>query len=564
LLKRKSSKKIINLLAGERGVISLKEYPVHSDRMKEISSIAIPRKGTPEWYRLQNYIKKNESNPLVKEHAKKIHHEAVATCQIQELNGAGLPADSLLREYNTEYNNRVFNLSLHQLPGSFNVVEAFNTFLAPSATFKVNNEIDYVFSFDDFLDFVTSDECPDSVDDLNDYIDDGNIYSFNSIDDPSNSLFSTSLDEEFGVLSISLVKHKSEVSIVMLAGQKCDLSEKTKDLKGHSTGQHFNGVEPDESLKIEAVPLLPNSDLWRTIVLVRFDLESSTLDARYIYQDAGRSFNGCTDDMDCFLNHEGKFHSKELENAFKTINIKIEQYSSLFELCKTALFLPAFRYEYEDTISVERHPTKFGQKRNIPSFKKINKLASKDMKMAFRNVENIQPSNRTPPSRREFMAPDLRLQTSGYWKKLDFQSKGEDKNNQPIQGRTWVNKSLEWKESSGKAISVKVVSNLSNTHNEGYIYVMRSAAHDKDLFKVGLTRRTTEVRSKELSRSTSSPDHFLVVQEWDVADCVLAEKLIHEKLDDFRVNPNREYFKAPYKEIFKVIDEVIDSLDNDL
>ncbi|PFG08333.1 T5orf172 domain-containing protein [Marinobacter sp. LV10MA510-1] len=540
------------------------ENSVHHDRMKEIGQVAIPREGTPEWHILQSQIKRNENNPLVKEYTKKLFNEAVATCEVQELNGAGLPADSLLREYNTEYNNRVFNHSLHQLPSSFNVVEAFNTFIPPSATFSINKEIDCIFSFDDFLDFVTSEDCPEDTDNLSEFFEEGTVYSFNSVDEPSNSLFSTAAADQFGILSISLVKHKSEVSVVMLAGQKCDLDEKTKSLDiDMSKGQMFNGIMPDDSLKVEAVPLLPNSDLWRTIVLVRFDLDTSTIDARYIYQDAGRSFTGFSDDINCFLDHKGNFHSKELEDSFKTQNTKIEEYASLFELCKTALFLPVFRGKYEDTISIERHPTKFGEKRNRPSFTKTNKLAKIDLKIAFRNVENIQPINRTPPSRREFTAPDLKVETSGYWKKLEFQSKGEDKNSSPIQGRTWVSKTLEWKEASNKPISVKVVSSSSNTENEGYIYVMRSAAHDKNVFKVGLTRRAPEERSKELSRSTSSPDHFHVMEEWDVEDCVLAEKLIHEKLSEFRVNPKREYFKAPYKEIFKVIDEVIDSLRND-
>jgi hypothetical protein len=532
--------------------------------MKEIGKVAIPPEGTPEWHILKSQIKENENNPFVKEYTTKLFNEAVATCEVQRLNGAGLPADSLLREYNTEYNSRVFNHSLHQLPGSFNVVEAFNTFIPSSATFKVKKEIDCLFSFDDFLDFVTSDECPNDTENLSDFVEEGTVYSFNSVDDPSNSLFSTAAEDEFGVLSISLVKHKNEVSIAMLAGQKCDLDEITKSLDSDiSKAQMFNGIMPDDSLKVEAVPLLPNSDLWRTIVLVRIDLETSTIDARYIYKDTGRSFQGFSDDMDCFLNYEGNFQSKELEDIFKTQNTKIEEYASLFELCKTALFLPVFRGEYEDTISIERHPTKFGEKRNKPSFKKTNKLAKIDLKVAFRNVENIKPINRTPPSRREFSAPDLKVETSGYWKKLPFQSKGEDKNSSPIQGRTWVSKTLEWKETSNKPISVKVVSNASNTENEGYIYVMRSAAHDKNVFKVGLTRRTPEERSKELSRSTSSPDHFHVMEEWDVEDCVLAEKLIHKKLNKYRVNPKREYFEAPYKVIFKVIDEVIDSLGSD-
>ena len=537
---------------------------MHHDRMKEIAKFAIPREGTPEWYILQQHIKKNVNNPFLKEYTKKIFNEAVANFAVQELNGAGLPADTLLREYNTEYNKRVFNHSLHQLPSSFNVVEAFNTFLPPSATFIINNEIDCIFSFDDFLNFVTSDDCPSDISNINNCVEDGMIYSFNSVDDPSNSLFSTTDDEEFGILSVSLVKHKNEVSVVMLAGQKCDLNEKTKSLDFDMfKGQCLNGINPDESLELEAVPMLPNSNMWRTIVLVRFDMESSTIDSRYIYQDAGRGFVGFSDDMDCYLDHEGKFYSKEVEDAFKKQKVKIEKYTPLFELCKTALFLPAFRNEYEDTISIERHPTEFYQRRNKLSFKKNNKLAKVELKIAFRNVENIQPVNRNSPSRREFLAPELRMETSGYWKKLPYHSKGEDKNNSPIQGRTWVNKTLEWKETPNEPISVKVVSKSSDTDNEGFIYVMRSAAHEKNVFKVGLTRRTPEERSKELSRNTSSPDHFHVMQEWDVDDCILAERLIHEKLSDFRLNPRREYFKAPYKEIFRVIDEVIDSLKND-
>jgi hypothetical protein len=64
-----------------------------------------------------------------------------------------------------------------------------------------------------------------------------------------------------------------------------------------------------------------------------------------------------------------------------------------------------------------------------------------------------------------------------------------------------------------------------------------------------------------LSRSTSSPDHFLVVEEWYVKDCLLTEKLIHEKLNKYRVNPKREYFRARYNIIFAAIDEVIGEIE---
>jgi hypothetical protein len=532
--------------------------------MKEIGVHAVPKKGTPEWELLQKFIKRNENNPEIQQQTKKVFETAVSNCEVQELNGAGLPADIMLREYNMEYNNRVFNHSLHQLPSSFNVVEAFNTFIPPSATFQINQEVDCIFSFNEYLDFITSDECPDNIDGINDYMEEGVIYSFNSIDDPSNTMFSTQNDKEFGVLSISLIKHANEISIIMLAGQKCDLETESDNLRDISIGgEYFNGIRPDNSLKIEAVPLVLDSDLWRTVVLARIDINTSTVDARYVFQDAGQTFVGYSDDIDCYVDNCGKYHSKELEEAFIAQNEIIKDYTPLFELCKTALYLPVFRNEFEDTVSIERHPTRFGKKRNKPSLRKTNKLAKTALKIAFRNVESIKAENRTPPSRREFLAPELKIETKGFWKKLNFQSVGEDKNNQPIHGRTWVTKTLEWKASEKSNIPLRVSTKTLDIENEGYIYVMRSAAHEKNVFKVGLTRRDSETRSKELSRSTSSPDHFLVVEDWEVPDCVLAEKLIHERLDEYRVNPKREYFKAPYKVIFKVIDEVIDMLSND-
>lgn len=91
---------------------------------------------------------------------------------------------------------------------------------------------------------------------------------------------------------------------------------------------------------------------------------------------------------------------------------------------------------------------------------------------------------------------------------------------------------------------------------------MRSAAHEKDIFKVGLTQRTFDIRSAELSRTTSSPDHFLVVEDWEMPDCILAEKLIHQELDQYRINPRREYFRAKYSVIFAAINKVIEILED--
>ena len=104
--------------------------------------------------------------------------------------------------------------------------------------------------------------------------------------------------------------------------------------------------------------------------------------------------------------------------------------------------------------------------------------------------------------------------------------------------------------------------NIPDGPNKGYIYAMRSASDKKDIFKIGLTRRTPDVRAKEVSRGTGVPTEYLVVEEWEVADCVLAEKMIHDQLKEYRVNNKREFFRRPYKNIRKVVEDNVSAINN--
>jgi hypothetical protein len=81
---------------------------------------------------------------------------------------------------------------------------------------------------------------------------------------------------------------------------------------------------------------------------------------------------------------------------------------------------------------------------------------------------------------------------------------------------------------------------------------MHNPAHDKDIFKVGLTRRSSEARSEELS-GTGAPDKFLVAHVWRVLDCVRAERIVHDALERYRINPKREFFRLPYKDLLATV-----------
>lgn len=110
------------------------------NRMGEINFWAIPLKGTPEREQLEAALKDRSSNPEINKKIKATIENAKALLAVQSLNGADLPLDKMLREYNNEYNNRVFQHSLRHMPTSFNTMEAFNEFLPPSATFKIRKE----------------------------------------------------------------------------------------------------------------------------------------------------------------------------------------------------------------------------------------------------------------------------------------------------------------------------------------------------------------------------------------------------------------------------------------
>lgn len=535
--------------------------------MAEIRFWAIPPKGSKDYERLIRELKKKET-PEINKQVKKIYKKAASLMEVQQVNGLGFSADSMLREYNREYNSRVLNGSLHDLPGSFNVAEAFNKFSPPTATFKILDEIDHIFSFDEFIDFVTSGEFDSSTITSLKQITDGKIYSYNSISDPQEITFSTNNNKSYGFSSISFIKFGSEVSIILVAGQECDLVEKTNEikesLKNMEIFRHRSHIHPSDDFEVGAMPLSENCPLFKSMVLARIDLDTQTFDARYVYEDWGQSYHGITDDVTAFIDSSGKFINKKAEEHIKKMPEIMGQHQALFELCKTCLFLPDYFETFSDDLLIERHPTEFIKFRNKLKNQKTISLVGDVYKVPYRQPYVLIREKRRSPTRTGFMTPEISIETSGFWKKLPIQSQGEDKNGNPITGRTWVSKTLSWSETSANdgILSITRKKEVNGSDNAGYVYVMRSAAHQKDVFKIGLTKRDAETRSKELSRSTSSPDHFLVVEEWYVTDCVLAERLIHEKLQDYRVNPKREYFKARYSVIFAAIDEVISTIEN--
>lgn len=90
----------------------------------------------------------------------------------------------------------------------------------------------------------------------------------------------------------------------------------------------------------------------------------------------------------------------------------------------------------------------------------------------------------------------------------------------------------------------------------GKIYILRNPSFKDAIVKIGRTADLSENRAKQISSATGVPLNFEVLYEEDVVDCILAEKLIHQKLEDYRVNSRREFFEVPLKIAVKQVFEV--------
>ncbi|ACK67210.1 hypothetical protein PCC8801_3235 [Rippkaea orientalis PCC 8801] len=76
---------------------------------------------------------------------------------------------------------------------------------------------------------------------------------------------------------------------------------------------------------------------------------------------------------------------------------------------------------------------------------------------------------------------------------------------------------------------------------EGYIYILENQSLKDNLIKIGRTTKEPEVRAKELY-TTGVPESFSISFACKVGDCILAEKQIHQILENYRHNSKREFF----------------------
>jgi hypothetical protein len=92
----------------------------------------------------------------------------------------------------------------------------------------------------------------------------------------------------------------------------------------------------------------------------------------------------------------------------------------------------------------------------------------------------------------------------------------------------------------------------------GFLYLLVNPSMG-DLVKVGKTKRNPKDRAKELGAVTGIPTPFILVFDVSVEDCDRAERYVHQRLAEYRVSSNREFFRVEPSLAIRIMLEAQDS-----
>ena len=470
--------------------------------------------------------------------------------------GSGFPIAVTLRHFFLEYLDRLIKIGPFSLPTSFNVVESFLSFSNEFLAFDLREEREHLLRLYEYFDWYTASSFPDKPFALTDILPEGIVYAYNAIAPLEDFLLATD-DSSLRIVGVAMVRHGQELSAMIVAGENppfpsdADLSKGLAQQLAEVTpfpGKEGLKIDPSYEVKDRYVPELP--DHSRVIMLARFDLNNSKFDVRYVNLDVGASYMVLTDDRMVFYDESQK------EELIAELTERLDRYSSLFSALASLLYLPAFFADQGSRIIESTFATSLQTRRQRTLVNKAMKILGVAQVPFFRTIRCLASSPlEISELNRTVKPPDMEFKTTGFWRPLGPGEIGEAKDGTPIVGKTWVERTETW---SARTLDSFVLSKKKRFvvgKNPGWIYVMRSGSHYDDLYKIGLTRRTTETRANELSSATGVPTDFEMLAKWEVGDCTSAEEQIHKRLKPFRVNKRRDFFRGNLQTIIQVIDE---------
>ena len=477
-------------------------------------------------------------------------------------DGCGLHMSRTLRWYLGEYVNRYSKVGPNGFPSSFNTLEAFMKLFEGNMLFDLRTEIDHLVPISQYFIWYNSNNQFKAPLLLAEIMTEGVIYSFDMMGGKRGLVLNG--DSEIKIAGISMVRHEYELSCVMLTGEVID-----DEIKASRNKASMEFIRPGREALLKSSKecefnlsdsLLEGYEgFTKVFVLARIDLRDGRFDSRTVQADMGSVFSVISDDPDIWDEGEGGWE------ACRNLGEKISEYSSVFSALASLIYLPVFFSIHHENIQELEVYTELGAKPRKPDLNKVLKKLGHSSCITKRTIsclpDQIDDFGETPE---EITPPPIEMKSTGYWRNIAPNEMGEGKNGEKVFGRTWVTRLDNWVMTKPESFLVERSGKSIRGPDPGLIYIQRCPGHVLNLYKIGLTRRSVEGRSKELSSATGVPLPFGVLASWSVGNCAKIESLAHERLQKFRVNSRREFFLAELSLICKTIEiSIIDGTGSD-
>ena len=311
-------------------------------------------------------------------------------------------------------------------------------------------------------------------------------------------------------------------------------------------------IAPDSSLTHldRVVPGLPGYS--QVLLFTRIDLKTRRYDMRQLNLDLGPSYFVLTD------NQSVLDRTAESMDILERSREKLKRYDDLFSAASSLIYLPVFFMTRHADVRLSNFVTELGVRKKDKPVRDAVRIIGKKYAPYHRTVRCLALEAPASQVRQDIEAPvGFRSSLTGHWKDLPANEIGEDENGAPIVGKTWVETFDSWSATQPESFLLRFPEARTTGPDPGVIYVMRSASHERDIFKVGLTRRDSATRASELSQATGVPLPFGVIAHWHVDDCSASEKAIHDRLTQFRISTKREFFRTSLSIIVAAIEEIV-------
>jgi hypothetical protein len=237
---------------------------------------------------------------------------------------------------------------------------------------------------------------------------------------------------------------------------------------------------------------------------------------------------------------------------------RLARYDDLFSAITALIYLPAFFLTRPSDVVETRFVTQLFVNRAKGIVKKAVRALGKESVPFYRTIRCLATEipSREPLSR-EVAPPDLQFASSGHWRALGPGEIGSDQKGNPVAGKTWVERLESWSARRPESFLLRKHAGGVVGSDPGFVYVMRSPSHERDIFKIGLTRTSTDCRASELSQPTGMPLPFGVLAQWEVGNCRGVEAEVHRRLAPYRLSKRREFFMVSLSVIVATVERVI-------